>query len=416
MNENLRGPQDPDPEDLEGEEFETPPEEEEEEDDDLLKLPRPQTGSFRIPLFNLHKQYKDLCDELSMNIGGLIFMSQFVGGDYLDQFESQFASYHNKRYCIGVGSGTDALWLSLLALDVSQGDEVIVPTNTFIATAFAVSHCGARVRFVDVDPKTYNLDIDHVEEAINTRTRAIIPVHLYGQPCNMTDLMYLANKRNIPVIEDCAQAVGSTWETQRVGSFGLTGCFSFYPTKNLGGLGQGGAVVTDDKEVAEKVRSLGNMGRKMGSHTEFAYKGFNSRLDSINALFIKRMMARLQTWNHNRQAAAFLYDKYFEDFGAIKIPFVHEKATHVYHLYQIKCLNNKDREGLREYLDKNKVSTGVYYPIPCHEQQMYRFESGNYFPVAEELAETLLALPMFPHITDDEIEYISNLVIEYFSI
>jgi dTDP-4-amino-4,6-dideoxygalactose transaminase len=410
--EEIRGPQDPDPEDLEGEEFEVPPTDEE----DDFELPGPKVGTFKIPLFDLNKQYKDLCDELSMTIGGLIFMGQFVGGDYLEQFESQFANYHNKRYCVGVGSGTDALWLSLLALGIEQGDEVIVPTNTFIATAFAVSHCGARVRFVDVDPETYNIDIEQVEEAINTRTRAIIPVHLYGQACNMTDLMYLANKRNIPVIEDCAQAIGSTWESERVGSFGLTGCFSFYPTKNLGGCGQGGAVVTDDKEVAQKVRSLGNMGRQEGSHTEFAYRGFNSRLDTINAMFLKRMMARIQSWNHNRQAAAFLYDKYFEDFGAIKTPTVAEKATHVYHLYQIKCLNTDDRDGLREYLENNRVSTGIYYPLPCHKQNIYKFESGNYFPVSEELSETLLALPMFPHITDSEIEYISKLVLKYFSI
>jgi dTDP-4-amino-4,6-dideoxygalactose transaminase len=210
--------------------------------------------------------------------------------------------------------------------------------------------------------------------------------------------------------------VGSTWKSQRIGSFGLTGCFSFYPTKNLGGLAQGGAVVTDDKDIAEKVRSLGNMGRMAGSHTEFAYRGYNSRLDTINAMFLKRMMSRIQKWNHNRQAAAFLYDKYLEDFGAIKTPFVADDATHVYHLYQIKCLNNNDREGLREFLAENKVSSGVYYPLPCHKQDIYKFESGNYFPVAEDLSETLLALPMFPHITENEIEYISNLVIQYFSI
>jgi len=403
--EEIRGPNDPAPEDLEEDELAP--------DDEMPQLPGPKVGTFRIPLFDLHKQYKDICDEMSMTIGGLIFMAQFVGGEYLDQFEANFAGYHIKRYCVGVGSGTDALWLSLLALGIGHGDEVIVPTNTFIATAFAVSHCGASVRFVDVDPKTYNMDMDLVEEAINTRTRAIIPVHLYGQPCNMTDLMALAEDRNIPVVEDCAQAVGATWDGQRVGSFGATGCFSFYPTKNLGGLAQGGAVITDDKELADKIRSLGNMGRS--SHTDFAYKGYNSRLDTINAVFLKRIMSRLQTWNHNRQSAAFLYDKNLEELGAVKTPYVEDKATHVYHLYQIQCLNKNERDGLRGYLDSNRVSTGLYYPIPCHKQEIYKFEGGNYFPVAEELADTLLALPMHPHITEEEIDYITHKIIKFFS-
>jgi len=408
--EKIRGPNDPHEEDLEEEEELQPDDEEFELDPNKFG---PKVGTFNIPLFDLHQQYKDICDEMSMTIGSLIFMGQFVGGEYLEQFEAQLAGYHNKRYCVGVGSGTDALWFSLLALGIGHGDEVIVPTNTFIATAFAVSHCGASVRFVDVDPKTYNMDMELVEEAINTRTRAIIPVHLYGQACNMTDLMSLAEDRNIHVVEDCAQAIGSMWDGKRVGSFGISGCFSFYPTKNLGGIGQGGAIVTDDKALAEKIRSLANMGRS--SHTDFAYKGYNSRLDTINALFLKRIMPRLQTWNHSRQSTAFLYDKNLEDLGAVKTPYVEDKATHVYHLYQIQCLNKNERDGLREYLDNNRISTGLYYPIPCHKQDIYRFEGGNYFPVSEELADTLLALPMHPHVTEAEIDYITDNINDYFS-
>ena len=406
----IRGPNDPAPEDLEEDELE--------DDDDFefdLKKFGPRTGTFKIPLIDLNKQYKDLCDELSMTIGGLIFMGQFVGGDYLTQFESQFAGFHVKRYGVGVGSGLDALWLTLLALGIGHGDEVIVPANTFIATALAVSHCGATVRFVDVDPETYNMDPELVEEALNTRTRAIIPVHLYGQPCDMTSIMELADDRNIYVVEDCAQAIGATWAGQRVGTFGHAGCFSFYPTKNLGGIGQGGAIVTEHKEIADKVRSYGNVGRSADSHFEYDLKGFNSRLDTINAMFLKRVMSRLQTWNHHRQASAFLYDKRLEDLGAVKTPHVLADATHVYHLYELKCINKADRDGLREFLKEKNVETGLHYPVPIHKQPIYRFESGNYFPIVEELADTLLSLPMHPHLTEAEIDYTVDNIKDYFS-
>jgi dTDP-4-amino-4,6-dideoxygalactose transaminase len=409
--EEIRGPNDPHREDLEEDENPEP-------DDDLefdLKRFGPRTGTFKIPLIDLNKQYKDLCDEISMNIGGLIFMGQFVGGEYLEQFEANFAGYHIKRYCAGVGSGLDALWLALLALGIGHGDEVIVPANTFIATALAVSHCGATVRFVDVDPETYNMDVDLVEEALNTRTRAIIPVHLYGQACDMTSLMELADDRNIYVVEDCAQAVGATWKDKRVGTFGHAGCFSFYPTKNLGGIGQGGAIITEHKEIVDKVRSYSNVGRAAGSHFEYDLKGFNSRLDTVNAMFLKRVMSRLQTWNHHRQASAFLYDKRLEDLGAVKTPHVLDDATHVYHLYELKCINKADRDGLKEFLKEKNVETGLHYPVPIHKQSIYRFESGNYFPVVEELADTLLSLPMHPHLTEEEIDYIVDNIKDYFS-
>ena len=412
--EEIRGPGDPHEDDLEEDEFDEFDEFEDHEELDPKKFgPRP--GTFKIPLIDLNKQYRDLIDELSMNIGGLIFMGQFVGGEYLEQFEANFAGYHIQRYCAGVGSGLDALWLSLLALGIGHGDEVIVPANTFVATALAVSHCGATVRFVDVDPETYNLDIDLVEEALNTRTRAIIPVHLYGQPCDMTRLMKLADDRNIYVVEDCAQAVGAMWAGQRVGTFGDTGCFSFYPTKNLGGIGQGGAIITENKEIVEKVRSYSNVGRAIGSHFEYDFKGFNSRLDTINAMFLKRVMSRLQTWNHNRQASAFLYDKRLEDLGAVKTPHVHEDATHVYHLYELKCINKADRDGLKEFLNEKNVETGLHYPVPIHKQPIYKYESGNYFPVVEDLADTLLSLPMHPHLTEEEIDYIVDNIKDYFS-
>ena len=411
----LKGPGDPEPEDLEGEE------EEFDEFDEFDLFPEgppiqpPQPGSFKIPLFDLTKQYKDLVDDMTNQFSNFLFFGQFVGGDFLEQFESNFAGYHDSKYCVGVGSGTDALFLVLKALDIGVGDEVIVPTNTFIATAYAVSHTGAKVKFCDVDPKTYNIDPEKLDETIGVNTRAIIPVHLYGQPCNMDEIAEVLKNRNIPLVEDCAQATGARWDGTRIGNFGKAGCFSFYPTKNLGGLAQGGAITTNDPELAYTVRSLGNMGRSFGSHSEFEFRGYNSRLDTVNAMFLKRCLARLQNWNYARQEIANWYEEELKDFGAIKTPFVHEKARHVYHLYMIQCLNKRDRDGLKDFLAENKVSTGLYYPTPCHKQEIYKFEGGNYFPVAEHLADTLLALPIFPQLNRNEAEYICEKIKEYFS-
>lgn len=410
----LKGPSDPEPEDLE--------DEEEFDDEDFpfefipeFKVPAPGPGSFKIPLFDLTQQYKGMVDDMTNQFANLLFFGQFVGGEFVDQFESSFAGYHDSKYCVGVGSGTDALFLVLKALDIGTGDEVIVPTNTFIATAYAVSHTGARVKFCDVDPETYNIDPEKLDETIGVNTRAVIPVHLYGQPCNMDELAEVLKNRGIPMIEDCAQAAGARWDGTRIGNFGKAGCFSFYPTKNLGGLAQGGAVTTNDPEIAHRIRSLGNMGRAFGSHTEFEHRGYNSRLDTVNAMFLKRCLARLQNWNYSRQEVANWYEEELKDFGAVKTPFVHEKARHVYHLYMIQCLNKKDRDGLKEFLAENNISTGLYYPTPVHKQEIYKFEGGNYFPVAEHLAETLLALPMFPHLKRTEVEYISEKIKEYFS-
>jgi dTDP-4-amino-4,6-dideoxygalactose transaminase len=412
----LKGPGDPEPEDLEpGDEFDEDEFPFEFIPDDGPQIQPPGPGSFKIPLFDLTKQYKDLVDDMTNSFSNLLFFGQFVGGEFLDQFEASFAGYHDSKYCVGVGSGTDALFLALKALGIGQGDEVIIPTNTFIATAYAVSHTGAKVRFCDVDPETYNIDPELLDETIGVSTRAVIPVHLYGQPCNMDEITDILKNRNIPLIEDCAQATGARWDGTRVGNFGEAGCFSFYPTKNLGGLAQGGAVTTNNPEIAHTVRSLGNMGRAFGSHTEYAYRGFNSRLDTINAMFLKRCLARLQNWNYARQEIANWYEEELKDFGAVKTPFAHDKARHVYHLYMIQCLNKKDRDGLKEFLAEKNISTGLYYSTPCHKQEVYKYEGGNYFPVAEHLADTLLALPIFPHLNRNEAEYICKMIKEYFS-
>lgn len=406
----MKGPSDPEPEDLEGEDV---PEDKCERPDFRKFMPHP--GSFTIPLFDLHKQYKPMVDDLSRRFGDFLYFAQFVGGDPVDRFESAFAGYHDVKHCIGVGSGTDALFLALKSLDIGPGDEVIVPANTFIATAYAVSHTGARVKFCDVDPETYTIDPDKLEEALRISTRAVIPVHLYGHPCNMDEIKEVLKNSKIHVIEDCAQATGARWDGKRVGSFGDFGCFSFYPTKNLGGLAQGGAVITDStNDWAMRVRSMGDMGRAPEDRSKYITRGYNSRLDTVNAMFLKECLSKLQVWNHQRQEIANWYEEELKNLGAVKTPYVHEKATHVYHLYMLQCLNKRERDGLREYLKKHKISTGLYYAKCLHQEEIYKFEGGNYFPVAEHLVDTLIALPMFPHLKRSEVEYVCKKIKEYF--
>lgn len=367
----------------------------------------------KIDFIDLKRQYKDVANKIGKEIIEFIAKAQFVGGEILDRFEQSFANHNGVKYCISIGSGTDALWLSLIALGIGPGDGVIVPSNTFIATVLAVVHAGATPVFVDVNPNTYNIESSKIISAITDRTKAIVPVHLYGQACDMSMVMEIADKHGLRVVEDCAQAVGATWRGQKVGTFG-TGCFSFYPTKNLGGLGQGGAVLTDDEEIVDKVRSLGNVGRTKTSHTEFEYRGFNSRLDTINALFLDTILKNyLDKWTFARQKNALLYNEQLSDVDDIFTPFVAPDATHVYHLYQIKCLNKETRDSLQIFLRSKNVSTGIYYPIPCHKQKIFN-RNNTSLVVSESLSDTLLALPMHPYLEEKEIIYVCNYIKEFF--
>lgn len=369
--------------------------------------------NIKVNFIDLKKQYKNISKEIGEKIINLITNAQFVGGDVLDRFEQNFASYNGAKYCIGVGSGTDALRLSLIALGVGQGDEVIVPTNTFIATAFAVSQIGAIPIFVDSDSDTYNISIEGIKAAITNKTKAIIPVHLYGQACPMSEIMKIVEKHNLKVVEDVAQSVGAVWKNQKAGTFGDCGAFSFYPTKNLGGLGQGGAVLTNDEQIANKVRSLGNVGRSKRSRDVFDYVGFNSRLDTINALFLDTLLEKhLDKWILARQRNASIYNEQLKNIQEVTIPIIKKNATHVYHLYQLKCFNKKIRDRLKRYLEKKNIFTGIYYPTPCHKQKMY--ENGNSLSVTEELCGVLLALPMYPNLTEKEIQYVCKCVKKFF--
>jgi dTDP-4-amino-4,6-dideoxygalactose transaminase len=302
----------------------------------------------------------------------------------------------------------------LLALGIGPGDEVIVPANTYIATAFAVSHTGAKPVFVDPNPYTYVIDTDSLTNAITNKTKAIMPVHLYGQPVDMEEMMLFAKQHNLFVIEDCAQSAGASFLDKKTGAWGDVGCFSFYPTKNLGGIGQGGAIITDNEQIADTVRELGNVGRAKNSWFDYIHKGFNSRLDAINASFLSKCLTMLDQWNDIRINSAAEYEENLDGVDIIKPPMPTETTSPVFHLYEIKCKDMEIRDNLKTYLTKQEIGTGLHYPVPCHRQPVY---SDNIYncPISNSLSDTLLSLPMHPMLTYKEIKYVCEKIKEFFN-
>lgn len=355
-----------------------------------------------IPFVSFRPMEKELDAELRGAFERVYSASWYIEGKEDENFEKEFASLCNRKYCIGVGNGLDALMLALKALGVGEGDEVIVPSNTYIATALAVTYVGAKPVFVEPDIKTFNIDPTLIEEKITAKTKAIMPVHLYGQPCDMDPIMEIAKKHNLYVIEDCAQAHGATYKGKVIGSFGDAAGFSFYPGKNLGALGDAGATVTDNKEIADKIRALGNYGSDYKYH--HIYKGNNSRLDELQAAFLSAKLLHLHRMNEDRKRIA---KKYLEGItnANVTLPFVPEYANPVWHIFGIRCTR---RNELEEYLNKNGIGTNKHYPIPMHLQECYKdlgFKEGD-FPIAEEISQTELSLPMYYGMTDDEINYV----------
>jgi len=365
----------------------------------------------KVDFVNLKSGKKKLYKKLKKDFKKILLNTNFVGGEYLEEFEKAFARFNGVKYCVGVGSGTDALWLALLAHGIGPGDEVIVPTNTFIATAIAVTHTGAKPVFADANPRTYNIDVYNLGDLLTEKTKAIIPVHLYGQSCEMSILRTFARANGLIMVEDCAQATGARFGYRRVGSMGHAGCFSFYPTKTLGGMCQGGAVITNSSKVAETVRSLGNVGRSKHSHTDFDYVGFNSRLDTINAAFLTESLKSLDKDNGRRIEIAEMYNERLKELP-LTTPFVINRAVHVYHLYTINLIDSNFRDGLQDHLKNAGIGCGVYYPKPCHKQPMY--DSGDLLPVAEGLAETTLSLPMHLSLTNNDVEHVCSVIKEFF--
>ena len=361
---------------------------------------------YNIPFGDLGRQYKSIKNEIDEAVHRVLDSGWYVLGKELENFEQRFAEYNSSRFAVGVGSGTEALHLALVACGVQQGDEVITVPNTAVPTLSAISFAGAEPVFVDVDPQTYCLNVDLLETRITDKTKAIVPVHLYGQACNMSAIMEIAKKHNIKVVEDCAQAHGSQWQGQNVGTFGDFGAFSFYPSKNLGALGDAGLVVTQDEENAKQLRFLRNYGQ-----TERYYhkvKGFNSRLDEMQAAILSVKLDFLDAWTKRRREIAELFDKNIKN-DSIQKPFVADNAFHVYHLYVVRT---DKRNDLREYLQQNGIGAQIHYPVPCHLQEAYKYLNYGQgsFPGAEKYANQVLSLPNYPELTNEEIMYICEVI------
>lgn len=366
----------------------------------------------KIPPFDLSEQYKIIGDEVNAAVLAVLSSGRYIGGAAVEGFEQQFADYISTSECIACNSGTDALYLALRSLNIGAGDEVITTPFTFIATAEMVSAVGATPVFVDIEAQTFNLDLDRVEAAITERTRAILPVHLFGQPVDMTRLMAIAQRHNLTVIEDCAQAVGAEWAAQKVGSIGHIGCFSFYPTKNLGACGDGGAVTTNDPAIAATMRMLRDHGRRAGGYYHEAI-GVNSRLDALQAAILQVKLRYLDTWNQQRRAVADHYHHLLQHVPNIALPQEPAGGKGVWNQYTLRILGKTHsveqnersyRDEVRQQLQAEGVSSMVYYPLPLHLQPIYKGQAQppKLQPIAEQAASEVLSLPMFPELSPEE--------------
>jgi dTDP-4-amino-4,6-dideoxygalactose transaminase len=364
-----------------------------------------------IPLVDLKKQFQPLKKEVMTEIEGALDGMDLFLGENVAQLEREFADYCGVRFAVGVGSGTDALYLSLRAVGIGRGDEVITVANTFIATAEAIVQAGARPVFVDIDAETYTIDVTKVEAAITERTKAILPVHLYGHPADMDRIMTFARRHNLRVIEDACQAHGAEYKGAKVGTIGDVGAFSFYCSKNLGAYGEGGMVVTKDREIAAQVQMLRDHGRD-GKY-QHAAMGTNSRLDELQSAILRVKLRHLDQWNTMRRALAAEYNRQLFGLEEIVRPAERADAEHVYHLYVIRA---PDREGLSAWLRKRNIATGVHYPVPMHLQQalLAADYSGDSLPVTESSSQEVLSLPMYPELTVDQVHYIAQSVKDYF--
>ncbi len=360
-----------------------------------------------VPMVDLKIQYEAIQDEINSAVFGVLKSTNFILGPHGKALEEDVARYHKVKHAVAVASGTDALHLALLAAGIKQGDEVITTPFTFIATAEAISYVGAVPVFVDIRPDTFNMDITKIESAMTKRTKAVIPVHLYGHSADMDELMGIARKYNVSVIEDCAQSFGAEYKGTKTGTFGDMGCFSFFPSKNLGCYGDGGMVITDNSHLDEHLRSL----RNHGSHVRYYHDeiGFNSRLDEIQAAILQVKLKRIDEYNAKRIANAAFYAKYLSIPG-IQLPTVQKNSKHVFHQYTIRVRN---RDIVKQKLDEGKVTSSmIYYPIPLHLQAAYKnlgLKSGS-LPVAERVAQEVLSLPIYPELKEEQIAQVAGAV------
>ncbi len=358
----------------------------------------------KVPFVSFEPIEHLLENELKAAFDRVLNKSWYIRGDEDLHFEQSFAEYCGAKYCVGVGNGLDALTLSLKALNIGAGDEVIVPSNTYIATVFAVESSGAIPALVEPNINTFNIDVNLIEKAITKRTKAIIPVHLYGQACDMDTILEIANRYHLYVIEDCAQAHGAKYKGKKVGTFGCISGFSFYPGKNLGALGDAGAVITNDKILAEKVRCLGNYGSDYKYH--HIYKGYNSRLDELQAAFLSAKLSCLDLVNEDRKRIANIYSETISN-KKIILPCVMDEAEPVWHVYALRC---SEREDLEKYLNSRGIGTNKHYPISINKQECYKNEIIGDYPVAEEISATELSIPLYYGMSDSDVKYVVDCI------
>ena len=365
-----------------------------------------------IQLVDLKAQYLTIKEEVDAVISDVLTKTAFIGGAYVKDFEDAFAAFCGARYCVGVANGTDALFVTLKCLGIGNGDEVIVPANTFIATAEAVTQAGGRVVFADINPKTYNLDVTKLEGKITKKTKALIPVHLYGQPADMDAILSLAKKYNLKVIEDSAQAHGAAYKGRTIGSMGDAACFSFYPGKNLGAYGDAGAIVTSDEGLAKEARMFANHGRL--DKYDHKLEGVNSRLDALQAAILGVKLNHLDKWSEARRKNAYAYNHCLNGSG-ILTPVEIDGVKAVYHLYVIR-VPKEQRAKLQGHLQEKGISTGIHYPIALPNLQAYAYlnHTGADFPEATKASQEILSLPMYPELKEDEIVFISDQIKAFF--
>jgi len=360
----------------------------------------------KVPFLNLKAQYDAIAQEVGQSIKEVLASCAFSGGPYVERFEEEFASFCGCSQAVGVGSGTEALWLALVALGVKAGDEVITAPNSFIATAEAVTLCGAEPVFVDVEELSFTIEPALLERAITPRTKAIIPVHLFGQTADMDPILAVARKHGIAVVEDACQAHGAEYKGRRAGSIGDAGCFSFYPGKNLGAYGEAGCVVTGNQQLADRIRMLRYHGQSRKYYHEIV--GINGRMDGIQGAILSVKLKYLESWNAARRLHAATYGQLLQGVASVRTPKEMEYAQHVYHVYAVR---SPERQRLIDALAAKGIACGVHYPVPIHLQRAYaplNERLAGSFPVAERCAEEFISLPMFPELTEEQVAYVSG--------
>ena len=363
----------------------------------------------KVPFLDLKAHHAPFIEKFDLAIREVIESSAFAGGPFVEKFEEEFAAFCGSSDAIAVGNGTDALWLALLALGIGEGDEVITVPNTFIATAEAITYCKARPVFVDVDPDTFTMNPAELEKSLTKKTKAIIPVHLFGQPADMDPILEFARANGLFVVEDAAQAHGAQYKGQKAGTMGDAGCFSFYPGKNLGAFGEAGAVVTNDPELRKQIQMLRDHGQSRKYY--HSTMGWNCRMDGIQAAILSIKLSHLDKANSLRRKHALEYNQAFAGIDEVLTPFEAKYARHVYHVYAVRV---QERDAVLRHLQEKGVGCSVHYPVPVHLQEAGRnlgYTKGA-FPIAEKLADEFLSLPMFPELTEEQIEYVGRCVSE----